>query len=282
MEEIRIAVVDDSPISIMIIREILEDSGFKVVGEATTLEEVRQVVRETKPNVMTMDMVLHDTNGLECTRAVHEIDKNIKIIFVSAMMDDEIVEEAKMNNAFDYIQKPILAEELVGAVRKVAASNESYRVLLDEHVAVFKDALKDAFAKMTKTTLTYEDEYACTTKYEVEGMVVTVGVTGKFFGGMLLSLSAETARNLTVAILKKEPKDKNELKALMAEFANIFSGNACSELNKKNRDLRLRVTPPSVLLGDKMFIAPPAYAATTVIAKTDFGGLLLTVGFKGR
>ena len=42
-----------------------------------------------------MDMTLPGTDGLECTRAIHKIDSNIKVIIVSSMMDDEIVRKAK-------------------------------------------------------------------------------------------------------------------------------------------------------------------------------------------
>lgn len=41
-----------------------------------------------------MDMTLIGTDGFECTKAVHEIDRSIKVIVISSMMDDEIVKKA--------------------------------------------------------------------------------------------------------------------------------------------------------------------------------------------
>lgn len=55
---------------------------------------------------MTMDMTLPGTDGFECTRTVHDIDKSIKVIVISAMMDDELIKEAKANKISAYIQKP--------------------------------------------------------------------------------------------------------------------------------------------------------------------------------
>ena len=80
MADLRIVIVDDSPFSIAVIRGVLEDAGFEVVGEASSLEEVKEVVQRTKPNLVTMDMTLPGTDGLECTRAIHSIDNTIKVI----------------------------------------------------------------------------------------------------------------------------------------------------------------------------------------------------------
>ena len=58
MSDIRIVIVDDSVFSVAFIRNILEGNGFEVVGTAGTLEEVKAVVQETKPTLVTMDMTL--------------------------------------------------------------------------------------------------------------------------------------------------------------------------------------------------------------------------------
>ena len=119
MKEKGIVIVDDSAFSIAVIRNILEDNGFEVVGEAGTLEEVKKVIKEKNPALVTMDMTLPDTDGLECTRAIHEINEDIKVIVISSMMDDEIVKEAKKNKVSAYIQKPIDPDELITAIKSV-------------------------------------------------------------------------------------------------------------------------------------------------------------------
>ena len=107
MSDVRIVIVDDSSFSIAFIKDILVRNGLDVVGEAGSLEEVKAVVKEKTPTLVTMDMTLPGTDGLECTRAVHEIDESIKVIVISSMMDDEIVKEAKKNKVSAYIQKPV-------------------------------------------------------------------------------------------------------------------------------------------------------------------------------
>ena len=78
MQDIRIVIVDDMPVAISIINEILKKSGIEAVGAATNIEELKTVVKVSKPNLIIMDMVMPEADGIECTRAVHEIDPEIK------------------------------------------------------------------------------------------------------------------------------------------------------------------------------------------------------------
>ena len=170
MGGIRIVIVDDSSFSIAFIRGILEDAGYEVAGEAGTLEEVRQVVEETRPTLVTMDMTLPGTDGLECTRAIHEIDENIRVIVISSMMDDEIVQAAKENNVSAYLQKPVEPDALVTAINRVMAHEELYQFLENNYPAVFKESLLDGMNRMTKTLLTYKNEYVGKDEYKSKGM----------------------------------------------------------------------------------------------------------------
>lgn len=280
MGEIRIVIVDDSSFSIALIRDVLEENGFKVVGEAGSLEEMKKVVKETKPSLVTMDMTLPGTDGLECTRAIHEIDDSIKVIVVSSMMDDEIVKEAKKNKVSAYIQKPVDADELITAINRVMDSEKLYQFLDTEYFTAFKEALMDGLNKMTKTMLTYKDEYVSDKECESDGLTVIIGIIGKFSGRMLIDLSLDSALLLASSVLKREPKSNDEMMAAIGEFANIISGNACSILNRKNKALGLRVAPPSILRGESVLISAPNFKTMTAIADTNFGKLLLNVGFK--
>lgn len=280
MAGIRVVIVDDSSFSIAVLRRIFEDNGLEVVGEAGSLEEVQEVVKETKPTLVTMDMTLPGTDGLECTRAIHKIDENIKVIVISSMMDDEIVKEARKNRVSSYIQKPVDADELMTAINRITAAEELYQFLEEEYFAVFKEALMDSTNRMTKTLLTYQEEYTSKHEYKSRGMTVIIGIIGKFAGRMLIDLSIDTAHRLTEAILRKEPANNDEIVAAIGEFANIVSGNACSIMNRKNKALGLRVAPPSILHGDSILISSPEFNTTTAIANTNYGDLLLDVGFQ--
>ncbi|ROR30631.1 chemotaxis phosphatase CheX-like protein [Mobilisporobacter senegalensis] len=279
MEKIRIVIVDDSPFSITLLRDILEENGYEVVGDAGSLEEVKEVIRDKKPTLVTMDMTLPGTDGLECTRAIHEIDPNIKVIVVSSMMDEEIVKEAKENRVSEYIQKPVDPDELITAINRIMASEELYHLLETESFPVFKESLLDGVNRMTKTLLNYKEEYSTNTEHESKGLTVIIGIIGKFSGRMLIDLSKETAGNIAAALLRRTPKNNDEMVAAIAEFTNIISGNACSILNRKDKAYGLRVSPPSILYGDSVHISAPNFKTTTAIAETNFGEILINVGF---
>lgn len=280
MVETRIVIVDDSAFSVTFLKNILEENKFKVVGAAGTLEEVKRIIKETRPSLVTMDMTLPGTDGFECIRAVHEIDETIKVIIVSSMMDDEIVKKAKEYKVSAYVQKPVNGDELITAIVRVMAYEELYELLQKEYFPVFKEALLDGLNRMTRTLLTYKEEYSNKKEYESEGMTMIIGMIGKFSGRMLIDLSKETANQLVGAMLRREPNDMNEIIAVLGEFANIVSGNACSMLNRENKAFGLRVAPPTVLHGDTVLISAPDFGTTTAIAETVFGELLLNVGFQ--
>ncbi|WP_172196338.1 response regulator [Saccharibacillus qingshengii] len=280
MSAVRVVIVDDSPFSIAVIRNILEENGFEVVGDAGTLEEVKEVIEATQPALVTMDMTLPGTDGLECTRAVHAINPNIKVIVISSMMDDEILKEAKENHVSGYIQKPVDADELLGEIQRVMAFNEMFQELEEAYFEVFKETFKDGLNRMTKTLLTYTGEQELDEDFESRGIAVIVGIIGKFSGRLMIDLSKDTARALVAAMMKKEPASTNEITAALAEYTNIVAGNACSILNKKNKAFGLRLAPPSVMHGEHMLISQATFKTMSATADTNYGEMLLNIGFR--
>lgn len=280
MGKSKIVIVDDSPFSIALIRDILEEGGFEVVGTVGNLQEVKDVIEKTRPDLVTMDMTLPGTDGLECTRAVHEIDKGIKVIVVSSMMDDEIVNDAKRNHVSAYIQKPVDAEELITEINKLLKSDALYEQLKSEYFSVFKEALLDGMNRMTKTPIAYRDEYSDERDHESNGIAVIIGIIGKFSGRMILDMSKETANKVSEKILKREPKGNEEVIAFLGELTNIVAGNACSILNRKEKAFGLRVAPPSVLSGDSLYVSVPNFKTFTAVADSEFGEILINVGFQ--
>lgn len=280
MEKTRVAVVDDSPFAVAIIREIFEQNGFEVVGSAGTLEGVKELVSAEKPVLVTMDVSMPGTSGFECVRAIHAIDPAIKVVMVSSMKDEEIEHQAILHKVAGFVQKPIDADELLNVVKEAVYSGELYNSLQEEYFEIFKDSLKSGIYTMAKSEITYEDEHLSNEGYTSEGMIIDVGIVGKIPGKVVFSLSGETAKTLSASILGRDPDNEDEVTFVVSELANIVSGNACSTLNKKNKDYGLRVTPPSVLISPNMVISTPSYPTYTAIVCTGFGKLLFNVGFK--
>jgi DNA-binding NarL/FixJ family response regulator len=280
MATVRVLIVDDSPFSRNLIADALIDGGYEVAGQAGDLDECLEQFRTHRPDVVTMDMVMPGADGLECIRALKMEDPDVKVIIVSSMKDDELVQEAKKLRVAGYVQKPVNADELVAAVRSAVAPDEMYALLSEWYPVVFKEALASGITMCTKSVTEIVEEGTADGKYSSMGVAVVIGIVGRYSGSMIFDLSFESASELTRAALRREPKNDQEILAMVAEFANIVSGNACSVLNKKCKDFRLRVTPPSIFYGGSPEIASPNLDKKAVHADTTYGRMFLSIGFR--
>ena len=118
---IRVVVVDDEVlvrdgISLMLDSE----ADIEVVGQAGTGVEAIAVTRETRPNVVLMDIRMPDMDGLEATaRIVDETDASVRVIVLTTFDADEYVYEALRAGASGFVLKDTPRHELVAAVRTV-------------------------------------------------------------------------------------------------------------------------------------------------------------------
>jgi len=281
MKDVKILIVDDSPFQLALLRDVLTESGFDVVGEAQSLQEVIEEVNRVKPDLVTMDMTIPGTDGFECTRAIHKIDKDIKVIIVSSMMDEELVRKAKKTHVCGYIQKPVDSEELSLLINRVMADEELYLELEKVYSNVFKEAVLNLFNKLTKTMPEIADESNADLAIHSEGISIVMGITGKYSGRLILDMSFETAKKLSAVLLKREPENDEELLNVMSEIANMFAGNACSMINKKNKIFGLRVAPPTTFHGESINISKAELENTySASVKSQFGDLSINIGFK--
>jgi DNA-binding NarL/FixJ family response regulator len=280
MKNVNIVIVDDSPFQIALLRDVLTESGFNVVGEASSLEETIEVVTNTKPDLVTMDMTIPGTDGFECTREIHKIDSNIKVIIVSSMMDDEIVRKARKTHVSGYAQKPVDSEELTLLINRVVSDEELFLELEGFYSAVFKEALLNIFNKLTKTIPEITGESNINVEKSSQGVSIVMGVIGKYSGRTIFDMSFETAQNIAKVLLKREPKNSEEILNVMSEISNMIAGNACSMINKKNKIFGLRVAPPTTFHGESISISKAELEAIySANAKTQFGDLSISIGF---
>ncbi len=114
----RIMIVDDDHSTRTMLREILEKSGHEVVAEAASGDEVMDKYREAAPDLIVMDIVLPFTNGIEATRLIRAVDKNARVIIVSALGDIPLIKAAFASGAMDFIQKPFTPTKIMDAVRQ--------------------------------------------------------------------------------------------------------------------------------------------------------------------
>ncbi len=102
----------------------LEDD-LRVVAEADRGEEAVDLYREHRPRVVMMDLQLPGLNGIEATERLREIDPRARVLIFSTFARDDEVQAALDAGALGYLQKSAGRDELITALRTVAA-DESF------------------------------------------------------------------------------------------------------------------------------------------------------------
>jgi two-component system chemotaxis response regulator CheY len=113
-----VMIVDDALFMRMMIRDILSKDGFEVVAEAENGIEAVEKYKETRPDIVTMDIVMPEMDGIEAVRQIMKIDPNARILMCSAMGQQPLVVEALEAGAKDFIIKPFQPSKVIEAVEK--------------------------------------------------------------------------------------------------------------------------------------------------------------------
>lgn len=120
-EEIRVVVADDEPGMRMILRKMIEqEEGFSFAGEAEDGRALLALYEKVRPQVLFLDVEMPGMSGLECAKAIQDVDPRAVLIFATA--HDDYMAEAFEVYAFDYIVKPFKLERVrrtLGRVRDV-------------------------------------------------------------------------------------------------------------------------------------------------------------------
>lgn len=283
MDKIRVLVVDDSPFSQKMIEKALLNSNYEVCGFAGTGSEGIEKYRTCSPDIVTMDLTLPDMDGLACCREILIVDPQAKIVVLSAMKDEVIINSGTAIGVRGFLQKPIKSDKLVGALNAVMHEDkqaEDYQQeLLQYFITAFKNNLVDMVELESETSVTPNTGM----KFICHGLAIIIGITGTRQGRMILDLSSNMAAEVSAKILDVPTASEEDILNSIAEFANIIAGNSVSEINNrfKGTDFEIRITPPSVFIGKSLVIINPKMASSTVKAQTEIGELYMNVGFVG-
>ena len=120
MEIIKILVVDDEEEICELTRSFLRKKNYCTLG-ATNQEEAIDVVRKEKPHLVLLDVRLGGESGLEVLRQIKQVEPATRVIMVTALNDEESMNEAKASGADDYIIKPFTADYLNETILKKIA-----------------------------------------------------------------------------------------------------------------------------------------------------------------
>ncbi|MFX1569568.1 MAG: response regulator [Promethearchaeota archaeon] len=118
-----ILVVDDAQFIRNRIKKAIEKIEFcEVIGEASNGDDAITLYKELKPDLVTMDLVMPNTDGIKAIEEIMKYDKKAKIVVISAMGQEMSVLEATEKGAKDYIKKPFKEEDIYKTIEKFLKS----------------------------------------------------------------------------------------------------------------------------------------------------------------
>jgi two-component system chemotaxis response regulator CheY len=113
MKKKGVLIVDDATYVRNRLKKIVDNIDFaEVVGEASNGEDAVSLYKDLKPDLVTMDLVMPNYDGVQAIDSIMKFDKSAKIIVVSAMGQELSVAEAMEKGAREYIKKPFKDDEV--------------------------------------------------------------------------------------------------------------------------------------------------------------------------
>ncbi len=116
-----VLIADDAAFMRMMIKNILTEAGYDIVGEAENGAVAVAKYQELKPDLTTMDITMPEMDGVAALRRIRETDPAARVVMCSAMGQQTMVIESIQAGARDFIVKPFQPERVLEAVKKALA-----------------------------------------------------------------------------------------------------------------------------------------------------------------
>ena len=114
----KILIADDSQFMRKVLKDLLHDAGYIDLVECADGKECLAKYTSEKPDLVLLDIIMPEVDGIEVLKM---IDKTAKVVVISAVGQEKMVEEAKKLGALDYIVKPFDNAQVLEAVKKALA-----------------------------------------------------------------------------------------------------------------------------------------------------------------
>jgi len=114
-----VLVCDDALFMRTMVKDILTQAGFTVVGEAENGNRAVEQYSLLKPDLVTMDIIMPEMGGIEAVKKIIAADPNARILMCSAMGQQALVGEAIQAGAKDFVVKPFQPSRVLEAVQRV-------------------------------------------------------------------------------------------------------------------------------------------------------------------
>jgi two-component system response regulator DevR len=190
---LRLLLIDDSEVVRMGLRALLTTAGgIEIVGDAATVAAGVAACERLRPDVVLLDIRLPDGNGVDACRRLLQIAPDTRVLILTSVLDDTIVDDAIRAGAHGYLLKEIDGRGLVNAIRDVAAGK-----------SILDPAVTARVLSLVKSGHTGRDVLAVLSPQERRVLaLIAEGCTNKEVG-LKLGLSEKTVKNYLSTVFEK-------------------------------------------------------------------------------
>lgn len=140
MDSLRIVIADNESIIRMDLKELLEEAGHEVIGEAADGAKAVEMTRKLKPDLVIMDIKMPEMDGIAAAKMISN-EKLAPVLLLTAYSQKEIVEKAKDSGVLAYLVKPVKESNLFPAM-EIALSRFKEYVEIEQELNDLRNSLE--------------------------------------------------------------------------------------------------------------------------------------------
>jgi two-component system chemotaxis response regulator CheY len=114
-----VMIVDDAVFMRNILRAIVKEKGYSVIAEAASGIEAMRTLHEHQPDIIILDIILPDSNGLELLESILKVSPKSKVVVCSSIGQESTVKKALECGARAFIQKPFTPEKVISSLESL-------------------------------------------------------------------------------------------------------------------------------------------------------------------
>ena len=115
----KVLIVDDASVVRLMIKKVLKEGDFEIVGEAVNGIDALAKYKELRPDVVTMDITMPEADGIQATKDIIAFDENAKVVIMSGIDQKEMLWQAIKAGAASYIVKPFENDRVLTTLKEV-------------------------------------------------------------------------------------------------------------------------------------------------------------------
>ncbi len=116
---LKILVIDDSPFILKAVKRAVEPQGHEIIGYADNGRSGVEMYEKYKPDIVTLDVTMPVMDGLETASSLMSKDPGVRIIMISAMGDETLVQCAQKIGVRHFVSKPFKPDNLLNTINDV-------------------------------------------------------------------------------------------------------------------------------------------------------------------